>query len=43
MIFELAGRQATAIRFYLEPLDEAPGDVNAAVKAHVGSHDGGQS
>jgi ketosteroid isomerase-like protein len=43
MIFELVGRQATAVRLYLEPLDETPGDINAAVKVHVGLHDGRQS
>jgi ketosteroid isomerase-like protein len=35
MIFDVAGRQATAVRFYLEPVDDAPDDINAAVKMHV--------
>lgn len=36
MIFEVAGRQARSVRFYLEPLDEGPKDSTAAVKMHLG-------
>ncbi|MGN6162175.1 MAG: nuclear transport factor 2 family protein [Marmoricola sp.] len=36
MIFDVAERQATRVRFYLEPVDEGPADINTAVRIHVG-------
>jgi len=35
VIFTVVDGQATAARFYLEPLDSGTGDVNAAVDALV--------
>jgi ketosteroid isomerase-like protein len=37
VIFEVADGRATAARFYLEPVDRSSGDVNAAVRASVGT------
>jgi ketosteroid isomerase-like protein len=36
VLFTLVGRQARAARFYLEPLDDRPGDIRAAVGQAVG-------
>jgi ketosteroid isomerase-like protein len=38
MIFDVVGRQATRVRFYLEPVDEGTADINAAVRMHVGQN-----
>ena len=37
IIFEVHDDRATAARFYLEPVDQAPTDVNDAVRAAVGT------
>jgi ketosteroid isomerase-like protein len=42
VIFEVADGRATAARFYLEPVDQGAGDVNAAVQAAVGQTTVGQ-
>ncbi|MGN6443493.1 MAG: nuclear transport factor 2 family protein [Arthrobacter sp.] len=36
-IFSLRGNQVAAVRFYLEPVDQDAGDVNAAVRAIAGT------
>jgi len=36
-IFSLRGNQVSAVRFYLEPVDQDAGDVNAAVRAIAGT------
>lgn len=36
MIFDVTGRQASRVRFYLEPLDESGVDIDAAVRIGVG-------
>jgi len=36
IVFGVAAGQAAWARFYLEPVDEGTGDVNAAVRAQVG-------
>lgn len=36
MIFDVVGRQASAVRFYLEPLDDGAMAINAAVRQAVG-------
>jgi ketosteroid isomerase-like protein len=40
IIFEVADRGIGSARFYLEPVDEVSGDVNAAVESVVGSGSG---
>jgi ketosteroid isomerase-like protein len=37
VIFELEDQRATSARFYLEPVDRSDTDVNAAVRADVGT------
>ena len=37
VIFEVEDRRATSARFYLEPVDRSDTDVNAAVRADVGT------
>ena len=37
VIFGVVDGRAAWARFYLEPVDDAPGDVNAAVRDHVGA------
>ncbi len=36
VIFTVADGQASAARFYLEPVEQGGGDVEAAVRTHVG-------
>lgn len=37
VVFEVADGRATSARFYLEPVDRGPGDVDAAVRSTVGA------
>src|SRR6478609_6549365 len=37
VVFEIADERAASARFYLEPVDPSPADVNAAIRAAMGS------